>query len=160
MTDRSLHRTKNGSYGLLHGLVRGLFWLIPFVVVALLWVFWFEVKFTNDVPITILLLGVLVLLGHIAWGLIFPRKWLVTIGQREIRVDRGILWATRVFISYDRVQQIDSISTPVMSQLNLRELVVHSAAGGLRIYALDPKDAELIESRVRANQPTVPTLQK
>jgi membrane protein YdbS with pleckstrin-like domain len=145
---------------LLHGLIRGLFWLIPFVVVALLWIFWFEVEITDPVSLGVLLLGLLMLLGHIAWGLIYPRKWAVAIGTREVRVDRGILWVTRVFVSYDRVQQIDIVSTPLMSRLDLTELVLQSAAGGVRIYALDPQDANLISERVRENQPLVPPLHR
>lgn len=145
---------------LLHALFRGLFWTIPFVVVALLWIFWFEVKFTNLIPIGILLLGLLMLLLHIIWGFVFPRKWQVSIGPREVMVERGMLWVTQVFVSYDRVQQIDKVSTPIMSNLDLTELVIFSAAGGVRIYALDPDDADLIERRVRANQPLVPQKQR
>jgi membrane protein YdbS with pleckstrin-like domain len=145
---------------LLHGLIRGLFWLIPFIVVALLWTFWFEVDFDDPIPLSILILGVLVLLLYLIWGLVYPRKWTVTIGPREVTVDRGILWSTRVCISYDRVQQIDKVSTPIMSQLDLTELVLHSAAGGVRIYALDPDDADLISDRVRDSQPHVPLLRQ
>ena len=143
---------------LLHGLIRGLFWLIPFVIVALLWVFWFEVSFTDPVPVGCLLLGLLILLCYLAWGTVYPRKWAVAIGPREVRVDRGILWVTRVFLSYDRVQQIDVVSTPLMSRLDLTELVLQSAAGGVRIFALDPDDANLISDRVRENQPLIPLM--
>jgi membrane protein YdbS with pleckstrin-like domain len=145
---------------LLHGLIRGLFWLIPFIVVALLWIFWFEVNLTDPVPLTILLLGLLLLLLYLFWGLVFPRNWAVTIGRRDVTVDRGILWSTRVCVSYDRVQQIDNVSTPIMSRLDLTELVLHSAAGGVRIYALDPDDADVIADRVRQSQPGVPLLRQ
>jgi membrane protein YdbS with pleckstrin-like domain len=143
---------------LLHGLIRGLFWLIPFILVALLWIFWFEVDVTDPVPLGILILGLLVLLLYLFWGIVFPRKWAVTIGPRDVTVDRGILWSTRVCVSYDRVQQIDTVSTPMMSRLDLTELVLHSAAGGVRIYALDPADANLIDDRVRQSQPHIPPL--
>ncbi len=137
---------------LLHGLVRGLFWLIPFVVVSLLWVFWFEVPLRNAVPTSILTLGLLVLGLQIVWGLLFPRNWLVSIGPSEVMVEHGIIRLTRVFLSYDRVQQIDRVSTPVMTNLDLTQLVLHSAAGGVRLYALDSNDAELIALRVRQQQ--------
>lgn len=143
---------------LLHGLLRGLFWLIPFVVVALLWIFWFEVPLGNRVPVAILILGFLVLMLHLAWGLLFPKNWLVAIGHREVMVERGIIRMTRVFLAYDRVQQIDYVSSPVMTTLDLTELVLHSAAGGVRVYALDPADAELIASRVRRDQPKMPVM--
>ncbi len=143
---------------LLHGLVRGLFWLIPFIVVALLWVFWFEVPLGNPIPLGVLLLGVLVLVLHVVWGLLFPKNWLVAIGHREVMIERGIIRMTRVFLAYDRVQQIDYVSSPVMSTLDLTELVLHSAAGGVRVYALDPADAELIASRVRRDQPKMPVM--
>jgi membrane protein YdbS with pleckstrin-like domain len=142
----------------LHGLIRGLFWLIPFAVVALLWVFWFEVSFGDRVPLGILLMGFLVLLAHIFWGLAYPQNWLVCIGQREVMIQRGILHSTRVFVPYDRVQQIDFISTPIMNSLDLTELELHTAAGGARIYALDPADADLIGRRVRRDQPDVPEI--
>lgn len=145
---------------LLHGLIRGLFWLIPFIVFALLWIFWFEVPYTDRVPRGILVAGVLVLLLHIVWGLLFPRNWLVSIGPREVMVERGIVRLTRVFITYDRVQQIDKVSTPIMTDLDLTELVLHSAAGGVRVYALDPADAELIAERVRRQQPLPPSMQQ
>ena len=142
----------------LHGLIRGLFWFIPFVVFALLWVFWFEVPYTDRVPLGILVAGALVLVLHILWGVLFPRNWLISIGPREVMVERGIVRLTRVFLSYDRVQQIDKVSTPIMSNLDLTELVLHSAAGGVRVYALEPNDAELIAERVRRQQPRPPTM--
>jgi membrane protein YdbS with pleckstrin-like domain len=136
----------------LHGLVRGAFWFIPFLIVALLWVFWFEVPFRDPVPATIAALGLLVLALQVAWGLAFPKNWQVAIGPTEVMVEHGIIRLTRVFISYDRVQQIDRVSTPVMTNLELVELVLHSAAGGVRLYALDPADADLIAGRVRQQQ--------
>lgn len=136
----------------LHGLIRGLFWLLPFLVVALLWVFWFEVPFRDDVPISITIFGVVVLLLQVVWGLVFPKNWLVSIGPSEVMVEHGIIRITRVFLSYDRVQQIDRISTPTMTNLDLTELVLHSAAGGVRVYAIDPDDADLIATRVREEQ--------
>ncbi len=145
---------------ILHGLIRGLFWLIPFAVVALLWVFWFEVPLRDRVPLGVLLAGIASLLLHILWGVVFPRNWLVAIGEREVMVERGIIRLTRVFIAYDRVQQIDYVSTPVMNRLGLTEMVLHSAAGGVRVYALDPIDAELIASRVRLGQPAIPSMPK
>lgn len=145
---------------LLHGLVRGLFWIIPFLIATLLWIFWFEVPVTDYVPMGILLLGLLSLVLHIFWGLIFPKNWLVSIGPHEVMVERGIVKLTRVFVPYDRVQQIDKISTPVMSSLDLTELELHSAAGGVRLYALDPADAELIAERVRIHRPPAPTLSR
>ena len=145
---------------LVHALIRGLFWLIPFVIVALIWVYWFEVDFTDPIPLGVLVLGVLSLLFYLLWGAIYPRKWEVAIGPRDVMVNRGILWSTCVFVSYDRVQQIDRVSTPVLSQLNLTELVLHSAAGGVRIYALDPADGDLIENRVRENQPLIPVMRR
>jgi membrane protein YdbS with pleckstrin-like domain len=145
---------------LLHGLMRGLFWLVPFLIVAILWIFWFEVSITDYVPAGILLVGVLMLILHIFWGVLFPKSWLVSIGPHEVMVERGIVWLTRIFVPYDRVQQIDRSSTPVMSSLDLTELVLHSAAGGVRIYALDPADADVIAERVRVQQPaTTATMQ-
>lgn len=143
---------------LLHGLMRGLFWLIPFLVVALIWVFWFEVSATDVVPAGILLLGVLILTFYIFWGLLFPKNWLVSIGPKEVMVQRGIIHLTRVFVSYDRVQQIDLSANPVMSSLDLTQMVLYSAAGGVRVYALDPRDADLIAERVRIEQPPVPEM--
>lgn len=137
---------------LLHGLIRGLFWLIPFLVVALLWVYWFEVPFRDRVPLGVVTVGLVVLGLQIAWGLVYPRNWLVSIGPNEVMVEHGIVRLTRVFLSYDRVQQIDKVSTPMLTNLDLTELVLHSAAGGVRIYALDPADAELIADRVREQQ--------
>ena len=141
---------------LLHGLIRGLFWLIPFLLVALLWVFWFEVQFRDAVPLSVLMIGLVMLGLQIVWGLVYPRNWLVSIGPNEVMVEHGIVRLTRVFLAYDRVQQIDKVSTPMMTNLNLTELVLHSAAGGVRIYALDPADAELIADRVRQQQLPMP----
>ncbi len=141
-----------------HALIRGLFWLIPFVIVYLIWVYWFETSFTDPVPLAILGLGLLLLLFFLLWGVVYPRKWEVAIGQRDVMVTRGIIGTRCVFVSYDRVQQIDRVSTPVMNRFELTELVLHSAAGGVRLYALDPTDADLIERRVRANQPLVPLM--
>jgi membrane protein YdbS with pleckstrin-like domain len=143
---------------LLHGLMRGLFWLVPFLIVAILWIFWFEVSIADYVPLSVVLVGLLILIIHFFWGLLFPKNWLVSIGPREVMVERGIVWLTRVFVPYDRVQQIDKTSTPIMSSLDLTELVLHSAAGGVRIYALDPADADLIAERVRVQQPPVPAM--
>ena len=145
---------------LLHALIRGLFWLLPIIVVWLLWIFWFEVTPSDPVPTGILLVGVLVLLLFLLWGIVYPRKWMVAIGPREVMVERGILWTTRVFVPFDRVQQIDRVSSPVSSRLDLTELVLHSAAGGVRIFALDPADAALISDRVREYQPPIPQLRR
>src|SRR4051794_23254703 len=71
----------------LHGLIRGAFWLIPFLVVALLWVFWFEVPFRDAVPASITALGLLVLVLQVAWGLAFPKNWLVSLGPGEVMVE-------------------------------------------------------------------------
>ncbi len=144
----------------MHALIRGLFWLIPFAIVYLIWVYWFEVGFSDPIPLAILGLGLLLLLLFLLWGVVYPRKWEVAIGPRDVMVKRGILATACVFVSYDRVQQIDKVSTPIMSHLDLTELVLHSAAGGMRIYALDPADADLIESRVRANQPIIPLIRQ
>jgi len=145
---------------LLHGLLRGFFWLIPFFIGALLWLFWFEVTITDPVPLGMLILGLLVLLLFVLWAVVYPRNWEVGIGPREVMVNRGILWTTRVFVSYDRVQQIDRVSTPLMSRLNLTEIVLNTAAGGVRIFALDPDDADLIELRVRENKPIIPLMRR
>lgn len=144
----------------MHALIRGLFWFIPFVIVYLIWVYWFETNLTDSIPLTILGLGLLLLLLFLLWGVVYPRKWEVAIGPRDVMVQRGILWTRCVFVSYDRVQQMDKISTPVMNRYGLTELVLHSAAGGVRIYALDPTDADLIEGRVRANQPLIPLMRQ
>ncbi|MCA9858919.1 MAG: PH domain-containing protein [Thermomicrobiales bacterium] len=143
-----------------HGLIRGLFWLVPFLVVALLWVFWFEVPFSDRTPVGIVFVGLLVLLFFLVQGILYPRNWQVLIGKREIAVQHGIIRTTQVFLSYDRVQQIDHVSSPTMQRLGLVELVLHTAAGGLKVYALDAADADLIENRIRANQPLVPLLHR
>lgn len=143
---------------LLHGVMRGLFWLIPFLVGALLWVFWFEVDFDDPAPVGLMVVGFLSLLFHMLWGAIFPTHWVLSIGQRELMVERGIIKRTRTFVAYDRVQQIDRVSTPIMSNLDLTEMVLHSAAGGLRVYAVDPADADLIAERVRRDQPAAATV--
>ena len=104
------------------------------------------------------MLGLLVLLLFVLWAIVYPRNWEVAIGPREVMVNRGILGTTRVFVSYDRVQQIDKVSTPLMSRLDLTEIVLHTAAGGVRIFALDPADADLIERRVREYQPVIPLM--
>lgn len=150
--------SKERRWFLWHASTRGLFWLLPFVVVALLWSFWFEVDFSDPVPAGFLTIGVLILISFILWGIVYPRNWTVAIGPREVMVERGIAWRSRVFMSYDRVQQIDVVSSPIMSRLDLTELVLHSAAGGVKVYALDPDDAELITARVRADKPTVPDI--
>lgn len=139
---------------LFHGLARGIFWLIPFLIAALLWMFWFEVPITDDKPAALVLVGVLILIVKLFWGLLFPGKWLVAIGPREVMVESGIFSLSRVFISYDRVQQIDRTSTPIMSSLDLTQMVLHTASGGVRVYALDSDDAELISDRVRRDKPS------
>ena len=145
---------------LLHALIRGLFWLIPFAIVAILWVFWFEVPFSDPYPLWTLLAGIALLMCFLLWGTLYPNKWMVAIGPNEVVVDRGILWVTRVFISYDRVQQVDEVSTPIMSRLDLTEMVLHSAAGSVHLYALDPDDAALITNRVREDQPLIPLIRQ
>ncbi len=145
---------------LLHGLIRGLFWLLPFVVVSILWIFWFEVPLSDPVPLGILVLGSLLLFLVLLRGVVYPRKWMVAIGPREVMVERGILWTTRVIVPFDRVQQVDTVSTPVSSRLDLTELELHSAAGAVRIFALDPNDAALISDRVREYQPPIPLIRQ
>lgn len=143
---------------MLHAVIRGLFWLLPFIVAALLWGFWFEVPLNDRVPLGMLVTAVIVFLLHIVWGALFPRSWQVAIGEREVMVEHGILRLTRVFIAYDRVQQIDTISSPMMTRLDLIQLVLHSAAGGVRIYALAPADAEHIAERVRLDRSALAAL--
>lgn len=143
-----------------HGLLRGLFWAVPCILAALLWVFWFEVPVTDSVPAGFLGIGFLLLLAHLLWGVLYPRRWLVAIGEREVVVERGILFSTRVFVPFDRVQQVDVVTTPAMAGLNLTELLLQSSAGGVRIYALGPEDAATILDRVRINQPLVPLMRR
>ncbi len=143
-----------------HGLLRGLFWTLPFIIAAMLWVFWFEVPISDSVPVGLLAIALLLLLAHLLWGALYPRRWLVAIGERELMVERGILFSTRVFVPFDRVQQVDVVTTPAMAGLNLTELVLQSSAGGVRVYALGPEDAATILERVRLNQPLVPLMHR
>ncbi|MEZ4532898.1 MAG: PH domain-containing protein [Thermomicrobiales bacterium] len=64
-----------------------------------------------------------------------------------------------MFAPFDRVQQVDVVTTPAMAGLNLTELVLQSSAGGGTML-LGPEDAATILERVRLNQPLVPLMHR
>ncbi|MEZ4507809.1 MAG: PH domain-containing protein [Thermomicrobiales bacterium] len=59
-------------------------------------------------------IALLLLLAFLLWGAL-PRRWLVAVGEREVMVERGILFSNRVFIPFDRVQPVDVVTTPAMA---------------------------------------------
>lgn len=83
---------------------------------------------------------------------VFPRlayaRWRFGIDDEEIDIQRGRLWIDRVLVPMARVQHVDTARGPLQRRLGLASVVVHTAAGGFEIPALDLERAVALRTRI------------
>lgn len=99
--------------------------------------------------ITIVVLAWIVAIGAIV---VVPpirrRIWWYAIGTEEVDLHHGFLVITRTVVPMVRVQHVDLHRGPIADRLRLAEIELHTAAGSLKIPALDRDEAERIRLQV------------
>ena len=92
------------------------------------------------VAIVVLSVGVLPRLAY--------ARWRFGIDDEEIDIQRGRMWIERVLVPMARVQHVDTERGPIQRRLGLASVVVHTAAGGFEIPALDLERAVELRKRI------------
>jgi membrane protein YdbS with pleckstrin-like domain len=84
--------------------------------------------------------------------IVFPRlayaRFRFGIDDEEIDIQRGRVWIERVLVPMARVQHVDTERGPLQRRLGLASVVVHTAAGGFEIPALDLERAVELRTRI------------
>lgn len=76
------------------------------------------------------------------------RIWWYAIGDEEVDLHHGFLIVTRTVVPMVRVQHVDLHRGPIADRLRLAAIELHTAAGSLKIPALDRDEAERIRLQV------------
>jgi membrane protein YdbS with pleckstrin-like domain len=76
------------------------------------------------------------------------RTWWYAVSEEQIDVERGWLFKTRTVVPMTRVQHVELQRGPIASRFRLAELEIHTAAGSVKIPALDATDGEQIRQRI------------
>jgi membrane protein YdbS with pleckstrin-like domain len=76
------------------------------------------------------------------------RTWWYAIGDEQIDVERGWFFKTRTVVPMTRVQHVELQRGPLAARFRLAELEIHTAAGSVKIPALDETDGEHIRQRI------------
>lgn len=83
--------------------------------------------------------------------LVQPRRrrlWWYSVGEHQIDLQHGWLWYTRSIVPMSRVQHIAMQRGPLADRFTLAELHIHTAAGAVKIPALDRGEAIAIRQRI------------
>ncbi|MBO9534015.1 MAG: PH domain-containing protein [Solirubrobacteraceae bacterium] len=76
------------------------------------------------------------------------RIWWYAIGEDQIDLQHGWIFVTRTVIPMTRVQHVEVQRGPVSSSFRLAELEIHTAAGSVKIPALDADEADRIRQQI------------
>lgn len=76
------------------------------------------------------------------------RIWWYAIGEEEVDLHEGFVIVTRTVVPMVRVQHVDLHRGPLSTRLGLAEIELHTAAGSVKIPALDHDEAERIRRQV------------
>lgn len=76
------------------------------------------------------------------------RIWWYAIGDEEVDLHHGFVVVTRTVVPMVRVQHVDLHRGPIADRLRLATIELHTAAGSLKIPALDRDEAERIRLQV------------
>ncbi len=137
-------------WSMLNGLVHGLVWAFPFVMLALVWrrvsgadgnTFW---------PALFFAIGMLLLLIFLLKGILSPRTWWFAYTGNEVILEHGLVIKARDHVAFDRVQYLERRAGPIMRSLGISSLFFETAAGRASIPAAQLNDIETIEASVRA----------
>lgn len=99
----------------------------------------------------IALVGGPLLLGLLDAFVIEPKRrklWWYSVGEHQIDLQHGWLWHTRTVVPMTRVQHIAMKRGPLADRFSLAELEIHTAAGSVKIPALDREQAIEFRQRV------------
>ncbi|PLS01398.1 PH domain-containing protein [Neobacillus cucumis] len=128
------------------GVIRSVIgWIITGVILLLLNVF--------DVPFwisTILItLGVIFPIYHIFISPLFRWKsWRYEVREVEVELEEGIFIKRRTLIPMVRVQHVDTVQGPLLRKYRLSSVLVHTAATGHEIPALEEDEAEKLRKYI------------
>lgn len=106
-----------------------------------------------DLPDVVRILVVAVVwLGAVLATVVVPpirrRIWWYAIGEEEVDLHEGLVIITRTVVPMVRVQHVDLHRGPISTRMGLAEIELHTAAGSVRIPALERADAERIRQQV------------
>lgn len=114
-------------------IIKPIIGIIIFMVLLILP--WLAVMLNGDVPITIFLLilavVIVVLISIIViWAIMFYNRYLFCIGGDAVYINRGILWKRNVVIPYERIQHTSITRGPIDILLGLHILNIFTAGTG------------------------------
>lgn len=98
-----------------------------------------------------LAIGVPVLLGLLDALIVQPRRrrlWWYAVGEHQLDLQHGWLWHTRTVVPMTRVQHIAMRRGPLADAFSLAELEIYTAAGSVKIPALDRDEAIAFRHKV------------
>jgi membrane protein YdbS with pleckstrin-like domain len=78
------------------------------------------------------------------------RRWRYQVNEREIDLQRGVLFIRRTLIPMSRVQHVDTVQGPLLRRYKLASVHVSTAAGTQEIPALAVDVAEALRDRIAA----------
>ena len=78
------------------------------------------------------------------------RRWRYEITDREVDLQRGLLYVTRTLVPLARVQHVDTQQGPLERSQGLSTVVFYTAAGPNRIPALATPRADEVRDRIAA----------
>lgn len=78
------------------------------------------------------------------------RRWRYEITDREVDLQRGLLYVTRTLVPLARVQHVDTQQGPLERWQGLSTVVFYTAAGPNRIPALATPRADEVRDRIAA----------
>jgi uncharacterized protein len=78
------------------------------------------------------------------------RRWRYQVTEREIDLQRGVLFIRRTLVPMSRVQHVDSMQGPLLRRYQLASVHVATAAGIEVIPALAVEVAEALRDRIAA----------
>lgn len=74
--------------------------------------------------------------------------WWYAVGEHQIDLEHGWLIVTRTVIPMTRVQHVELEHGPIAQRFRLAQLEIHTAAGSVKIPALDRAEGERIRQRI------------
>ena len=136
-------------WSMLSGLVHGLVWAFPFVMIALVWR---RISGSDGNPLwpsLFFAIGMILLILLLIKGILSPRTWWFAYTDIELIVEHGLLFRARDNLAFERVQYLERRAGPIMRPSRIASLEFETAAGRALVPAAELADIEAIEEHVR-----------
>lgn len=102
-------------------------------------------------PVRVLIAAVPLLAAAFDVAIVQPRRraiWWYAIGQEQIDLEHGWLVVTRTVVPMTRVQHVELQQGPLAQRFDLAQLEIHTAAGSVKIPALDRAEGDRIRQHI------------